>query len=230
MNHRPIIFALAALAVQGCIKDADEYSYPSPAATLAVPTPDKAVSYVNETFDEISKVDGLMFTPPQGWSVIAAVGTRTFQTGVVARKGGGTMRGITATGYLSADPINDIWLILPPLNVSDSTATLSFDAGITYGNTNTKLTVLYSDSTYSGGSEGIDLLKWHEFDVFIGETDRGPVEMFTQSGISLYGLGGSRKVVYVAFRYNAQVSLAEIALNGGSRANCYIDNVCYRRQ
>jgi hypothetical protein len=233
MNRSAIIaalVALVALATQGCIKDADQYDYPLSAA-VTMPTPSEAVSYVNETFDDISKVDGLMFTPPEGWSVIAAVGTRCFQTGVVAKKGGGTMRGVTATGYLSADPINDIWLILPPLDVSDATATLSFEAGITYGNTNTKLSVFYSDSTYSGGSPNIDLRQWHELpNITIGETSRGPVEMFAKSDISLYGLGGSREVVYVAFRYRAQVSLAEIALNGGSRANCYIDNVKFRRQ
>jgi hypothetical protein len=52
--------------------------------------------------------------------------------------------------------------------------------------------------------------------------------MGSSGSISLKGLGGERKVVYVAVRYYAKVSIDAIAAGNASRANYYIDNVVYR--
>jgi hypothetical protein len=193
-----------------------------------VPTPSEAVSYVNETFDDISKVDGLMFTPPGGWTNLAIAGIRTYQTALQSLKGGRTFCGLLGTGYLSTDTVNDIWLILPPISTADTTRKLSLETGCTYSNSSTKLMLMYS-SSYSGGSSSINLAEWDELrPLSTPVTAFGPVDMGNSGSISLKGLGGERKVVYVAVRYYAKVSMDAIAAGNASRANYYIDNVVYR--
>lgn len=223
------IYSVLALAIilfaTSCVKsDYDKPERPLP------PTPDKATQYVNETFDEVSKVDGQMLMLPEGWTNVAVSGNRVFQTGTLARLGGGVERGVMGSGYLSADTVNDFWLIMPPLNVSDSTSRLSFEIGLTYENASTKLMVMYSD-TYVGGDNPIDPSLWQLLGDFPpGATESGPVQMKKFENISLYGLGGARKVAYVAFRYRSVVTLRSISTDDAKRANYYLDNIEYRRQ
>lgn len=212
-----------AVCVCSCVKS--EYDYPQ---RPVAPTPDGAKAYLNETFDNIAKVDGQMLTPPPGWTSFAIAGVRTFQTGVLARKGGGVMRGVMGSAYLSTDAVNDFWLMTPPLDVSDSTATLSFQTGLTYESANTKLTLMYS-ATYCGGSETLNLSEWLELPVKAISTSSGAVEM-TAHEVSLWGKGGDRKVAYVAFRYRSVVSPEDIAADNADRANYYLDNVVFRRK
>lgn len=221
-----LLFA-AALCVSSCVKS--EYSYPPHSAAPAPPAPEEAVSYVNETFDNIAKVDGQVLPPPAGWTSFALAGVRTFQTGVLARKGGGVMRGAMGSAYLSTDAVNDFWLMMPPLDVSDSTATLSFQAGLTYSSASTQLSLMYS-AAYRGGAEAINLSEWTELPVAAAPTSSGPVEMTAQAPISFWGKGGERNVVYAAFRYRSVVSLESIAADDADRANYYLDNVVFRKK
>jgi hypothetical protein len=195
-----------------------------------VPAPEEARSYVNETFDAIAKVDGQALPAPAGWRSFAVVGTRTFQTGVLAQEGGGVMRGAMGTAYLSTDTVNDFWLMMPPLDVSDSTATLSFQAGLTYSSASTEFMLMYSE-TYGGGADAVNLSEWAEWPLqHIPETPSGPVKMTRQAPISFWGKGGDRKVVYVAFRYRSAVPPEDIAADDADRANYYLDNVVFRRK
>lgn len=222
-----IFFALLAAAAcpSACIYI--EYSYPSPSAA---PTPDEARSYVSETFDAVAKVDGQALPAPPGWRSVAVAGRRTFQTGVLAREGGGVMRGVMGTAYLSTDTLNDFWLIMPPLSVSDSTATLSFQAGVTYSSASTRLMLMYSE-TYCGGKDTINPSEWTEWPLpYIPETASGPVKMSLQRPISFWGKGGARMVVYVAFRYRSVATPEDIAANDADRASYYFDNVVFRRK
>jgi hypothetical protein len=226
-----LYFFSALLAAAACLSTcmSDEYAYPQRSATFA-PAPDEARGYVNETFDAIAEVDGQHLYPPSGWSSFAVVGIRTFQTGVLPQEGGGVMRGAMATAYLSADTVNDFWLMTPPLDVSDSTATLTFQAGLTYSSASTKFMLMYSE-TYCGGADTINLSEWAEWPLpRIPETSSGPVKMTPQAPISFWGKGGDRKVVYVAFRYRSVAPPEDIAANDADRANYYFDNVVFRRK
>lgn len=217
---------MAMLCLSSCIKSRYDYAPLFP----AIPTMDMATKYVNETFDAVAKVDGQMLQPPPGWSNFAVSGVRAFQTGVLAIKGKTVMRSVMGTGYLSADTVNDFWLMMPPLDVSDSTSRLTFQAGLTYDNASTTLSIVYSDR-YSGGTDTFDPNEWKELiTVNVPATSSGPVEMVQHPPISLYGLGGNRNVVYVAFRYRSVVSLESIAEDNAKRANYYIDNVVFRRK
>jgi hypothetical protein len=221
--YAPVLLA-AVVCASSCVKT--EYAY---RRDLAVPTPDKATRYINETFDGFAKVDGQLLSAPPGWRNFAIAGIRTFQTGVLAKEGGGVMRGAMGSGYLSNDTVNDFWLLMPPLDVSDSTVTLTFQTGLTYAATGTTFTLMYSE-LFCGGTDAINLNEWKEIAFITPETSSGPVKMTPQGPISLWGKGGDRKVAYVAFRYRSKVSLEEIAADNAKRANYYLDNVVFRRK
>ncbi|MDR1416871.1 MAG: hypothetical protein LBJ57_05585 [Prevotellaceae bacterium] len=217
----------ASLCLSACMRGYDYEFYTPPFPET--PTVDQATNYVYETFDDAACVDGQMLMPPFGWTSFAIAGVRTFQTGVVAKKGGGIMRGVMGTGYLSNDTVNDFWLVMPPLDVSDSTSRLTFQEGITYDNDSTKIMLMYSE-IYSGGMDRINPSEWVALrETKPAATSSGAVEMRECAPISLWKLGGSRKVVYVAFRYRSRVTLGDIAADNAKRANYYLDNVVFRR-
>jgi hypothetical protein len=217
---------VALLCLSACTKS--EYSY-SFSEYPPVPGAGMATKYVNETFDDVAKVDGQMLQPPSGWTSFAVSGMRTFQTGVLATKAGGVMRGVMGTGYLSSDTVNDFWLMMPPLDVSDSTGRLTFQAGLTYDNASTTLTLMYS-ATYNGGKDSLNLSEWKELlTIRPKSTISGAVEITQHAPISLWGLGGSREVAYVAFRYRSKVSIESIAADNANRSSYYLDNVVFRR-
>ncbi|MDR0712286.1 MAG: choice-of-anchor J domain-containing protein [Prevotellaceae bacterium] len=220
----PALLVAAAICAGSCVKT--DYGYPQ---DLATPTPNQATNYINETFDELAKVNGQILFPPPRWRSFALAGIRTFQTGVLAKDGGGVVRGVMGSGYLSRDTVNDFWLMTPPLDVSDSTATLTFQTGLTYEAATTTFTLMYSE-TYRGGKEAINPNEWKELPFVTPPTTSGAVKMYAQGPISLWGKGGDRKVAYVAFRYRSKVSLEDIASDNADRANYYLDNVVFRRK
>ena len=226
------MLALLFLLNSGCVKD--EWSKPD---VLGIATPDKAVSTLDENFNQASSVDGQHLIPPKGWYNTGREGWhRAYQTGVIANSDNAVVRCAAASGYLALDSITDAWLITPPLKI-EANKRFTYTAAYGYNNSRTQtveratVEVRYY-TTSSTSATAPDLSNLDDWKLY--ETLSAKEPYIATSAIwfmfydqtcgnlsNLAKLNADDDVIYIAFRYFVAPQ------KGNSTNSWYFDDVKY---
>ncbi|MGL4363848.1 MAG: choice-of-anchor J domain-containing protein, partial [Bacteroidales bacterium] len=217
---RGILILCIALISVSCVKN--EWDTPhEPAKILA---PNQAFTTLDENFDEVSKVDGQIPILPKGWVNSTLVGTRAFQTAIMSNNTDSSYaRCLQGTGYLALSEKVDSWIVLPPLNITNANNTnLSFKAAYAYeyGGRTSTLEVRYIALNLN--EEAPEISKQWKLASTPSSSKPKDWFVFKDYSIDLAPLAGTKNVIYVAFRYIAELP----SLSSG----WYIDDIRYNVQ